>query len=108
MLVAAEAIEQFVAGVTRDEFCDDLKTIYAVRAGFITIGEASGEVPEAFRDEHPEVPWRDIRQFRNFMVHVYFEVSPERLYETAIAEIPPLTASLRALIKKLKDRPQSR
>lgn len=106
MLVAAEAIKKFVDGISSDEFRDDLKTIYAVRAGFITLGEASGEVPDAFREEHAEVPWRDIRQFRNFMVHVYFEVSPERLYETAISEIPPLVNVLRKLLIKLKDRPR--
>lgn len=102
MLVAAEAIEKFVDGISSDEFRDDLKTNYAVRAGFITLGEASGEVPDAFQEQHPEVPWRDIRQFRNFMVHVYFQVNPERLYETATTDIPPLRDQLRTLLEKIR------
>lgn len=102
MLDATEAIGMFVDGISREKFLSDLRTIYAVRAGFITLGEASGELSAAFREQHPDIPWRDIRQFRNFMVHVYFEVSPERLYETAITEIPPLILSLRGLVARLK------
>ena len=101
MLEATKAVVDFLAGMTLDDFLSDLKTIYAVRAGFITLGEASGEVPEYLRDEHPEIPWRDIRQFRNFMVHVYFQVNPERLYETAMTDIPPLQEKLCKLLAEL-------
>lgn len=54
--------------------------------------------PEEFRTAHPEVPWREARHFRNFMIPVYMAVDPIRLYETARSDLPLLRRSLSALL----------
>lgn len=72
------------------DFLDDLKTVYAVRAAFITLGEAAGHIPDDLRQRFPDIPWREMRHFRNFMVHVYPQVDPAHLHRTVRENLPPL------------------
>jgi uncharacterized protein with HEPN domain len=72
----------------------------AVERNLITIGEAARAVPEDIVIRHPELPWADMRGFRNVLVHEYFGISAPRLWETIEIDLPhlvgPLTAILRA------------
>lgn len=101
MLEAADAALTFIGDMSRDEFLADLRTIYAVRAAFITLGEASGGVPDSVRKAYPEIPWREIRHFRNFMIHVYEAVLPDRLWETAHRNLPSLREQLAGVLDGL-------
>lgn len=101
MLEATEAAIGFVGEMSATEFLADLRTVYAVRAAFITLGEASGHVPESVRDRFPEIPWREMRHFRNFMVHVYPQVDPAHLHRTVVENLPSLRDQLRAALDAL-------
>ncbi len=58
------------------------------------IGEACRMLSDAFRDRHPEVPWRLIIGMRHHLVHGYFDIDPEVVW-TAVAErIPELKAQI--------------
>jgi uncharacterized protein with HEPN domain len=47
----------------------------AVLRNLAVSGEAAAHVPDAVADAHPEAPWRDMADMRNFVVHEYFGVS---------------------------------
>jgi len=57
--------EEFVEGMTLKAFTSDIKTVFAVERCFTILGEALRHVPDAVRNDHPEVPWRDILGMRN-------------------------------------------
>ena len=99
MLEAVDAILSFTEGHDRGSFVDDLRTVYAVRAGFAILGEAARDVPDRVREAMPHIPWDEIRKFRNFVVHVYDQVDPGRLYDTVIDELPGLQDDLKAAIQ---------
>jgi len=61
---------------------------------FVRLGEVSGQVPEDVRTRHPEVPWRTVRQYRNFMVHVYRHVDAKRVFKTVRDDVPALLEAL--------------
>ncbi|MBP7436852.1 MAG: DUF86 domain-containing protein, partial [Bacteroidia bacterium] len=61
-------------GLTYEDFCKDNKTIDAVIRNFEIIGEATGRLPEVFKDQHTEIDWHKIRGFRNRIVHDYFGI----------------------------------
>ncbi len=63
------------------------------------IGEAANNLTPGFRSEHPEVPWRDITDMRNFLVHVYFEIDLNVMWKTATEDLPPLLEWLQAIFR---------
>jgi uncharacterized protein with HEPN domain len=101
MLGATEAAIEFVGDMGNEVFLADTRTVYAVRAAFITLGEAAGHIPDGIRQSHPDIPWREIRHFRNFMVHVYPQVDPGHLHRTVVENLPALRDQLTTLLAQL-------
>jgi uncharacterized protein with HEPN domain len=94
-------IRAFIGPMTRDEFIADERTVFAVCYAFVRLGEAVSRLPEEVRVRHPGVEWREVRQFRNFMIHVYHGVDPARLYDTAATYIEPLAEKLRRVLRTI-------
>ena len=94
ILLAIQEIRSFVANVEFTDFKDDLKTIRAVELNFIIIGEAARAVPEETQEKYPEVPWHLMRGMRNQLVHAYFSISPEILWNTIHQDLPQLVKVL--------------
>lgn len=98
MLADIERIQTFIGTLDREAFCRDEKTVFAVCYAFVRLGEAVGHIPSEVAAANPAIEWRNIRHFRNFMIHVYLAVDPGRLYDTAGTDLPALAAKLRTMI----------
>lgn len=98
ILDAALEIQSFVEGITFQQFMLDRKTLKAVEADLVVIGEAAGKVPEEMRVSWPQVPWQTMRAMRNRIVHAYFDVDPAVLWDTVRSDLPSLIPSLRAMM----------
>jgi uncharacterized protein with HEPN domain len=61
------------------------------------IGEAARGVSKAFRDQHAKMPWKEMIGLRNILAHEYGRIDHDKLYATAVKDIPPLIAALEAL-----------
>ncbi len=83
-----------------DDFARDGRTVDAVVRRFTIIGEAANHVPEEICDRYPGIPWADMRAMRNFVVHEYFGVSEETLWETITHDLPGIIQPLQELLKK--------
>ena len=70
----------------------------AVLYNFIVIGEAANRLPDDFLARHPEVPWQDMADLRNFIVHVYWGINPAIVWATIREDLPPLIPQLEALL----------
>jgi len=62
---SGSAIQEFVKGLSFEEFCKDRKTYSAVIREFEVIGEAVGKCFEELKRKHQDVEWQDIKDFRN-------------------------------------------
>ena len=93
-------IERYVDGMTFDGFRDDDRTVDAVVRNVIVIGEAANHIPEEARALAPEVPWAQMRDIRNVLVHAYYELRVAILWETAVSDLPPLVPLLSALLRE--------
>jgi uncharacterized protein with HEPN domain len=102
MITSIDTIGRFIAGRTADELAGDEAHVEAIRAKFITLGEAAWRIPEALRHQNENIPWTKIRQYRNFMVHVYDRVRVEPMWITATTSLPPLRAQLTDMLHNLK------
>ena len=103
MLERIERIASYVAGFDRDAFLSDPKTADSVVRNLEVIGEAAGRLPAAFRERHQEVPWGRIVGLRNRVVHGYFDVDLELVWEIVRVELPELKARLLALPQESLD-----
>ena len=63
------------------------------------VGEAAANVSEEFAGEHPEVPWRRIAAMRNMLVHVYFRVNLDEVWQAVERDIPILKAQIQAILQ---------
>ena len=97
MLERIGRIQRFVAGLGREAFLADPMVIDSVVRNLEVIGEAANRVPRDFQDSHPDIPWRRIVGLRHRVVHEYFDVDLELVWEIAQSEIPVLQEQLRRL-----------
>jgi len=63
------------------------------------VGEAAARVPDDFRDRHPEVPWRDVTDLRNRLIHGYDVVDFDILWTIIQEDLPPLIEQLQAIVR---------
>jgi uncharacterized protein with HEPN domain len=98
ILTCARNIESFTAGMSFDAFLDDLRTIRAVAFEFTTMGEAARAIPEEIQEKYPEIPWGKMQGIRNVLVHEYFRLDEEILWNASQNDIPPLIAALEELV----------
>ena len=99
---AMEKAERFVADMSFEEFMKDEKTVFAVLRAIEVIGEAVKHMPMDFRMKFPDIPWRDIAGMRDVLIHDYFAVDLETVWETVKTNIPRTKPFLIGVLKEIK------
>jgi uncharacterized protein with HEPN domain len=103
-LDAARRIVSSTAGWTRDRLqTDDLETLGLIRL-LEVLGEAAGSVSSATRQDHPDLPWRQMTALRNRLVHGYFDIDLQIVWDTARSDVPALVPQLERVLADLDER----
>lgn len=97
MIEAAEQAIEFVAGHDRTDLDTNRMLLFAVVRAIEVIGEAASKISEATRAGHSAVPWKAIVGMRNRLVHAYFDINAQVVWETVTVEIPEVLSHLRTL-----------
>jgi len=97
-----DEIRDFIKGLTHDDFIKDKKTINAVVRSIEVIGEAVKKIPKATREKYSSVPWKRITGMRDKLIHEYFGVDLEILWDTVNHDVPPLKPLLKKMLKDLE------
>src|SRR6476646_8649010 len=90
-------ILEFTKGYDFDLFEKDIKTRYAVERNFEIIGEAASRLPAEFKLSNPQIEWKIIKDFRNFIIHEYFGINTSILWDTIQFRLPDLLEQLKKL-----------
>lgn len=93
---------RYTAGMTLDAFNKNELVQDAVIRNLEIVGEAVKHVPQQFRDEHPTISWRTIAGMRDILIHEYFGVSLERVYNVVQNDVASLKQSIDTLIEQEK------
>ena len=97
MLRACDLVLEFTDGFELDDVLgDDLRysgTLYRLQ----TIGEAANKIPSDVYARHPEIPWRDMINARNWIAHGYDAIDPKLFWKMLTASVPELIPKLRVL-----------
>jgi len=96
MLQAARDAQQYVLGRTRADLARDSMLRRALAHAVQQIGEAAANVSTDGRARVPGLPWSQIVAMRHVLVHDYWGVDLDRLWETAVRDVPALIATMEA------------
>ena len=101
MLQAIRRITQFVEGKSRNDIQQDGILYFAVVKNVEIIGEAAYMLSQEFKDAHPETPWKIIIGMRHFLVHGYYQVDSDEVWNVIDKDLKPLSAQLERYLQEL-------
>lgn len=104
MLDAAREALSFVEGLSREDLPDDRMLLLALTRLIEIIGEASTHVTDQTRTRFPNIPWPAIRGMRNRIVHAYFDVDVDTLWDTLVVDLPPLIKQLEDVLAAIESK----
>jgi len=102
ILDSIDKILTFTENVSFDDFKKNTMMEYAVVRCLEIIGEAAMRLPPPIKNKYPNVPWKDMVAMRNKVIHEYFGVDSEILWQTVKDDIPALRPLIKEIIKDNK------
>lgn len=103
MLDAAREAIAFTEGRTRPDLDGDRILALALVKAIEIVGEAAATVGPRARDRHSNIPWEDIVGMRHRLVHAYFAIDMDRVWDTVIDDLPPLIEALESILGETGD-----
>ncbi len=103
MLDAARVAQKAVQGKTRASLDTDEVLALALQKTIEIIGEAASKISPEIRDQYPQIAWRPMIAMRNILIHGYFDVENEQVWNTVTDDLPPLIAQLEAILPPLDE-----
>lgn len=99
MLDASLKAQTLIAGRDRGDLADDDQLSLALQRLIEIIGEAATKIAAETRSQAPDIKWAAITGMRNRLIHAYFDVNLDLLWDTVVDDLPPLIAALESLLK---------
>lgn len=87
---AIDSIEQYLEGISYDQFTSNKMISDAVVRELEIIGEASNNLSQEFREQYSDILWRRMKDMRNFLIHEYFGVNTKVVWDTCKENLPEL------------------
>ena len=95
---AISDIRMFIQGMSAVDFMADKKTVNAVIRSLEIIGEATGKIPKDVVMRYPNVPWDEIIGMRNRLIHEYFGVDIDIVWQTVQDDLIPLETAINTVL----------
>jgi uncharacterized protein with HEPN domain len=102
-LISCDKIFRYTTDFSFESFIEDERTFDAVVRNLQLIGEAVKNLPDDLCDRYPEVEWRKIAGLRNILVHAYFTIEDEIIWDVVQTKIPGLRAEIARIQHDLND-----
>lgn len=98
ILEAARKARGFVAGKKREDLEKDEKLALSLVRLLEIIGEAASGVSDGYRTKHADIPWKKMVGLRNRLIHGYFDIDLDIIWDTVTGDLPPLIKKLEKLV----------
>jgi uncharacterized protein with HEPN domain len=100
MLDAAKEALSFAQNKTRGDLDLERMLVLSIVKSIEIIGEAASKVTQETRETVTELPWANIIAMRNRLIHVYFDIDLDRVWDTITDDLPPVIAALEKIVQK--------
>ncbi len=100
MLDAALEAIAFARNRNRDDLNNDRMLVLSLVKSIEIIGEAAAKITKESQQEQAEVPWPSIITMRNRLIHAYFDIDLDRVWDTVVDDLPPLIRSLEEILQQ--------
>lgn len=100
ILESLQRIQDYVEGVTKDEFFEDFKLQDAVMRRLEVIGEAARQLSADLKGRHRNIPWAQVIGMRNILIHEYFGVDLALVWATVQKDLAVLRDAILGVLKE--------
>jgi len=94
--------EEFIEGMSYEQFISDKRTLNAVLRSIEVIGEAAKNVPDEIRTQYPDIPWKEMAGMRDKVIHLYFGVDKEVIWFVVKDRIPAIRPLIERTLKEIE------
>jgi len=98
ILDAAREAVAFSQGRSREDLDTDRRLNLSLVRLLEIIGEAARGISSEFREAHPDLPWKSMIGMRDRLIHAYFDVNLDVVWETVTEDLPPLITKLEKIV----------
>lgn len=88
----------------RDAFLQEELIQVWMRYHFQVMGEAARNISGHVKNKYPEIPWSEMIGFRNMLIHHYFGIVPEVVWDIITQDLPPLKEQVETILRQEGER----
>lgn len=103
ILESVGQIEEYVRDVSKEKFLASPQIQDAVMRRLAVIGEATKNLPDDLREKYAQIPWNNIAGMRDMLIHEYFGVDTEIVWNTIEKDLPAFKAHVENILAALKE-----
>ena len=100
ILAAINRVSRYMQGKTYEDLLADDMMYYAVVKNIEIMGEAANMLTAEFQAAHPETPWKMVKGMRNYIVHEYFQIDSQVVWDVVSKEFATLHQQITTYISE--------
>ncbi len=98
IMESIELIEKYIQNITMEQFLDNPQIQDAIIRRFEIIGEATKNLSGPTRTAYPDVPWKSMAGIRDILIHEYFGVDLDEIWDTCANDLPELKEQIKKIL----------
>ncbi|MBU4534253.1 MAG: DUF86 domain-containing protein [Euryarchaeota archaeon] len=103
ILESIQFIDQYICDLDYSDFINDRKTFDAVLRNLEVIGEAAKNISDQVKSSNDNINWKGMAGMRDKLIHGYFGVDPEIVWETIKNRLPEIKTQIQDLLKDMEN-----